>query len=267
LFTVETGYISTKTLLQTSTELRRLPFIREFDGSFVVNSDAPRAEDWSESDDKSSFSSADLERIFPLEGVEGDYSLYWTGDSTWLYSATNQLVQGGDEPGWSKDGWMFTPVELPPTTENETISVDTQAVKARAVCSSTSKGYDVTNQDSWLLRYDLTDKEIWNTSANPPDIKTGYYIGNFTSYSTPFQYGLTLFPFCANATGTVMRGAMWNDWSGDQPGRFPYRFSRWPFNFVRNHQVRSGCVLSGGGRKPFCSARIETIHEVLSPLF
>jgi hypothetical protein len=248
LFTHGTGYISTQTQLQTSTELRRLPFITEFERSFRVNSAAPQAEDWSQSDHKSSFSSADLERVFQFQD---EHSLYWAEDSSWLYSATNHIVQGGNEPGWSKGGWIFTPVELPPTSENETISVDTQAVKARAVCSSTAKGYDVTKQDSWLLSYDLSDRNIWNTSANPASIEMGYYIGNFTSYSTPFYNGLGLFPFCANTTGTVIRGAMWNDWSGDQPGRFPYRFSRWPFNFVRNPQVQCGCVLSGGERKAF----------------
>ncbi|KAF1967300.1 hypothetical protein BU23DRAFT_659412 [Bimuria novae-zelandiae CBS 107.79] len=155
LFTREKGYISTDTTLNTTIELRRLPVVTEDGGSFLA-----QTRNWSRSDDKRSFSSVDLERIFNLELFP---SLYWTEDSAWLYAATNQIVQQGDEPAWSKQG---------------------------------------------------------------------SYIGNFTSYSTPFEYELGLFPFCANISGTVINGAKRNDWSGDQPGRFPYRFSQWPINFT-----------------------------------
>ncbi|KAF2448838.1 hypothetical protein P171DRAFT_518289 [Karstenula rhodostoma CBS 690.94] len=241
LFARETGYVSTETRLNTTTDLRRLPLIARAANSFSPDTQSP-ARTWSETNDTSLLSSADLERIFALNTNLG---IYWTQDSTWLYGATNQIVHGGDDPAWSKDGWAFTPIELSQAMNNQSMTITTQAIRARATCSFTSQSYQVSDQDSWLLTYDLTNKNIWNTSANPQGIETGYYIGNYTLYGTPFYEGNGL-PFCANKSDAVMTGAIWNDYSGDMPGRFPYRFSQWPINFTATWiegDARSGFFL------------------------
>ncbi|OAG04389.1 uncharacterized protein CC84DRAFT_1259792 [Paraphaeosphaeria sporulosa] len=222
LFARENGYKSTETRLNITTDLRRLPMIASTRNSFSVSSDQ------FQNNDTSVLSSADLERIVTFNS---DYGIYWTKDSTWLYSATNQIVHGADEPAWSKDGWAFTPVELSEVTNNQSMTVMTQAIRARATCSSTSQSYQVSHEDSWLLTYDLTDKNIWNTSANPQGIERGYFIGNYTLYGTPFYEGNGL-QFCASGSNALMTGAMWNDYSVGMPGRFPYRFSQWPINFT-----------------------------------
>ncbi|KAJ4346793.1 uncharacterized protein N0V89_010725 [Didymosphaeria variabile] len=225
LFARETGYVSTHTRLNTTTELRRLPVIADARNSFSSTSDPLAAKSWSQTNETSLLSSAELERDIE---INADYSIYWAEDSSWLYSATTEIVQGADEPAWSMNGWAFTPVEYSGVANNETMSIMTQAIRARADCSSTSGSYQISDTESWLLTYDLTDTNIWNTSANPQGIEKGYWIGNYTLYGTPWNDVAV----CASVSGAAMSGAMWNDYSGDMPGRFPYRFSNWPINFT-----------------------------------
>lgn len=229
MFARDTGYVPTDTRLNASNTLRRLPFVTEYAGSFVISNSATIYTNWTQDDDKSKFPTAELEELF---GYNLYPELYWTEDSSWLYSATNEIVQAADEPAWSKDGWSFTPIKLPNTTENETISIVTPAIRARAVCSSTTAGYDISDEDTWLRSYDLTDDKIWNVSANPQEVQKGYYLDTMTAYSTAFFNKRGYMPFCSSASGEDIKGAIWHDWSGDELERFPYRFSQWPINFT-----------------------------------
>jgi hypothetical protein len=178
----------------------------------------------------SDLSAAELEQVFPL------YDTYWVDDASWMYSATNQLARGGEEPAWSLDGWNFMPVELPDAASaNYTYSISTQAVKGRVDCSTTSEGYDLPDPASWLVTYNMTNSSTWNISANPQDIEHAYFFRTLSAYGTPFSYDEPLFPFCASYNGTpgVIGGGRWNDFAGkDTIGRFPYRFSTWPINFT-----------------------------------
>jgi hypothetical protein len=93
------------------------------------------------------------------------------------------------------------------------------------------KGYDLHNTSTWLVTYDLTNTSVWNASANSQDIDKAYWFRQLASYGTPYE---ETYPFCppTGDASTVMSGGMWNDFSGDTPGRFPNRFSEWPINFT-----------------------------------
>ncbi|KAJ4293480.1 hypothetical protein N0V90_008763 [Kalmusia sp. IMI 367209] len=199
--------------------------VRATNSSFQLSTTWLQSVDLSEKQIKG-FSTEDLERVFPI--VMPD--LYWAEDSKWLFNAANKLVHRGEDPVWSMNGWTLTPAELPPSTEDETTSISTQAIRARAECSPTSEGYAASDLDSWLLTYDLTNETAWNVSSNPGNLQTGYFIGNITS----FDLGDGFFPFCANASGGVLNGAMWSDFTANKSERFPYRFSQWPINFTAN---------------------------------
>ncbi|KAI0096015.1 hypothetical protein GGR51DRAFT_544538 [Nemania sp. FL0031] len=106
--------------------------------------------------------------------------------TSWIYGATTQLSLEGPEPSWSLEGWSFVPTDLSGislqspqhignTTANAKLSANvtmtTPAVRARLECSP----YDfIDDTDLWLTKWDLTNMDVWNTSINPVDLKTGY---------------------------------------------------------------------------------------------
>lgn len=113
------------------------------------------------------------------------------------YGATTQLSLQVPEPAWSSGGWSFAPINLSGISpqylqqpRNKTmgtelstnVTLKTPAVRAQLECSP----YDFTNDTTlWLTKWDLTNSSVWNTSANPADLKVGYELGVYRENSLP----------------------------------------------------------------------------------
>ena len=134
--------------------------------------------------------------------------------TNWLYSATLELVYNGSEPGWSRGGWSFVPLDLDSIMNSEIYrSTPSQEPSASRAAKTNIKNVNVTvttpalrgaldctyleidGHSSWTTEWDLTNRSIWDVFNNPQGFKRGYEINGHLDLGS--EYGNTKAPILA----------------------------------------------------------------------
>jgi hypothetical protein len=187
-------------------------------------------------------------------------NFYTDFHTNWLYSATIQLSYSGNPPPWSSDGWSFVPLDLSQVpyaravqasgsrksnAQSSTntglesyinVTVTTPALRGRIECSP----YETLNNlSNWLTLWDLTNATVWNVSANPQDLVSGYELSNqgitlvpgnnMTQVVTSFLANPLQVACCANETDGIPGTAALGYWSYNGPGGVQIEY---PTNFT-----------------------------------
>ena len=206
-------------------------------------------------------------------------SLYTDLQTNWLYGASIQLSLNGTEPAWSSDGWSFVPLDLT-SVRNSTIqnygsspsqsglsgtseagtnvTMSTQGIRARLECSPYKS---LTNTSNWLRKQHLRNSSVWNVTANPQGLATGYELGCGVPDTLELGYAMPTINIFPNNTNPDTCGGSWytsffanpsrlvccvNDTSstpgpasiGYWSANLPYQevdlwsFPEWPYNFT-----------------------------------
>ena len=188
-------------------------------------------------------------------------SFYGNLSTNWLYSATLELTYNGSEPGWSRDGWSFVPLDLSPimdsalykntpsddtaTTATNTanikranVTVTTPAIRGVLDCTELQTENNIS---SWSTHWDLTNRSMWNVSHNPKVLDRGYEInwsldlGPDVGFDTApiLSHEVTLL-CCANTSSSSSPSAIgyWsNNYTPDQQYDFEPNW-QYPRNFT-----------------------------------
>ena len=204
-------------------------------------------------------------------------ALYTDLQSNWLYGASIQLSLNGTQPAWSSDGWSFVPTDLSAvrnsTVQNygssptqplqsfvseaaANITLSTKGIRARLECSPYQA---LSNTSNWYREQDLTNSSVWNVTANPRGLATGFELGcglpNVHDYSAPIMnivpnktaYGVcgsewytsffvnpSRLICCVNDTTSEGGPASIGYWSANllYPAVDLWSFPKWPYNFT-----------------------------------
>jgi hypothetical protein len=160
---------------------------------------------------------SDLSLASIMTGVTGD----------WMYSALDQMVLGSQSPAWSRDGWVFAPVDLsllPAVTSRHrenpqgnqqsdasllasasNVTLDTMAMRARLQCKEVPIQGDTWLTDEVAALVGSNTGLITNMSATNLNI-TGKMLPSRlfvnTTYSTPVFATPQRILCCANETSS-----------------------------------------------------------------
>ena len=187
-------------------------------------------------------------------------NFYGNLSTNWLYSATLELAYNGSEPGWSRDGWSFVPLDLS-SIVNSALYKDTPSDDTTTTASdmATPKRANVTlttpamrglldctplqtenNISAWSTDWDLTNRSMWNVSHNPKGLDKGYEInwqldlGPDLGFDTaPILSQKSTILCCANTTTSSPSaiGYWSNNYTPDQEYDFEPNW-RYPRNFT-----------------------------------
>lgn len=187
-----------------------------------------------------------------------------TGD--WMYNALDQIVLGASPPDWSKDGWVFTPIDMDllPAEEKRkqekprdgqqsdasllastsNVTLDTTAMRARLQCERVAIQDDTWFTDELASMIEERGSQIKNMSASTLNI-TGNLLPRTLFANTSFDTTVLSGPYrvlcCANETEEANSAvAYWSlaneykwwtrsgrQWTGNVPAG-----DDWPSHFV-----------------------------------
>ena len=172
------------------------------------------------------------------QSYQGDVlkNLYTDLQTNWLYGAAVQLSLNATEPPWSSQGWSFVPHDLSSITNGSVqdfgsspsrdgtavaseasinVTLSTRAVRARLECSPYEA---LKNESNWIRKQDLTNSSIWNVTANPKGIDTGYQLGCGVpnQLDDGLAHVMNLFP---NHTVSDPCGSVWYTGFFEDPSR------------------------------------------------
>jgi hypothetical protein len=217
-----------------------------------------------------------VDRVTPLKYSSSenrawrDITLSNTGE--WMYSALDQIALGAPPPNWSKDGWVFAPINvdlLPATTKQQreksqddeqnsnsvlvstsNVTLETTAMRARLQCEAVP-----IQDDKWLTDEAAVlvseNKQIKNISASTLNI-TGKMLPTRLFVNSSLQTTTLSGPHhvlcCSNATEeaksavaywSFVNGSAWMSdsnffWTGNVPSG-----DEWPSSILIKNIVGS----------------------------
>lgn len=195
LFEQDTGNISKVVDLERTLEVRQAPLLHQYVGEYPPNT----------------HNSATYGHDYVKSTLE---ELFTNLTTNWLYSAIIQKTMNNDsEPGWSKDGWSFIPVDLSRLEDLKNmqkntrsgadtlqayyspvnITINSPALRGRVECTP----IDTSNSSAWLEKHNYTDPQ---TNATSPVTMLSYSMFDGTEFPTPLAPDAKYLTCCANQT-------------------------------------------------------------------
>jgi hypothetical protein len=217
-----------------------------------------------------------VDRVTPLKYSSSEKrawrDIMFSNTGDWMYSALDQIALGAPPPNWSKDGWVFAPINmdlLPATTKQRgksqddeqnsasvlvstsNVTLETTAMRARLQCEAVPIHDDKWLTDEVAVLVSENNRTIKNISASTLNI-TGKMLPTRLFVNTSLETTTLTGPYrvlcCSNETEeaksavaywSFVNGSTWISdsdllWTGDVPIG-----DEWPSNILIKNIVGS----------------------------